>query len=323
MTDLAARGAAQGAGLAGAEGREVVVVHIALLVVGRERVEFLRVARGAERGQGEHLRLAAREEAGAMRARAEAGLAPQRADLLERAAIGAHAVFDDARADHIFFDVVQDALEVTGLGGGHRARWGFARRRVGREDVGGQRIERRFPLGFAGLREGGGHPVAHFRAHFGDEFFFVGEFLVSTFGFAHFFRHLLLQINERLERLVAELQRLDHGVFGNFVGTALDHENGIAGASDAQVEVGIRHLLEGGVEDEFAINEAHAGGGDWPIVRGHPKGDIGDGQGRRCADDGQNVGLVNLVRRERGDDNLDIVVQVFGEERAQWAVGQA
>ena len=50
VADLAALGRADPAGLTGREGREVVVVHVALLGLERERVEDLLHARHAERG---------------------------------------------------------------------------------------------------------------------------------------------------------------------------------------------------------------------------------------------------------------------------------
>ena len=66
VADLAALRAAHEAGLAGGERREVVVVHVALAVVDAEGVEHLLHAGHAERGDVEHLGLAALEQAGAV-----------------------------------------------------------------------------------------------------------------------------------------------------------------------------------------------------------------------------------------------------------------
>ena len=63
VTDVAALGAAHEAGLAGRERREVVVVDVALALSSVERVDALPLARHAERGDREDLRLAAGEEA--------------------------------------------------------------------------------------------------------------------------------------------------------------------------------------------------------------------------------------------------------------------
>ena len=73
--------------LADGEGREVVVVHEALAVLRRERVEPLLLAHRAQGGDGEHLRLAAGEEAGAVGAGQHAHLAGDGADLRRFAAV--------------------------------------------------------------------------------------------------------------------------------------------------------------------------------------------------------------------------------------------
>ena len=74
VADVAALRAAHEAGLADRERREVVVVEVALLGLEPERVEPHLLARGAERGHREGLRLAAREERRAVRARSDAHL---------------------------------------------------------------------------------------------------------------------------------------------------------------------------------------------------------------------------------------------------------
>ena len=74
VPDLATAGAAQRANLAGGERREVVVQHerLRLLADFVDRVEALRILRRAERDRDERLRLAAREERGAVHARQHA-----------------------------------------------------------------------------------------------------------------------------------------------------------------------------------------------------------------------------------------------------------
>ena len=74
VTDLAPAGAAHEAGLAHAEGRELVVVHEALGLFDVQAVDALLVPGRAQGEQGEDLSLAAGEEAGAVRARSDAAL---------------------------------------------------------------------------------------------------------------------------------------------------------------------------------------------------------------------------------------------------------
>ena len=91
VADLAARRAAHRAHFTRGERREVVVQHERLRrLAGRvDRVEALDVVGGAERDGDERLRLAAREERGAVRARQEAGVDRDRADLVRGAAVHA------------------------------------------------------------------------------------------------------------------------------------------------------------------------------------------------------------------------------------------
>ena len=69
VADVAALRAAHEARLPDRVGREVVVVHVAALRLEREVVDALALLGGAEREQGHDLRLPAREERRAVRAR--------------------------------------------------------------------------------------------------------------------------------------------------------------------------------------------------------------------------------------------------------------
>ena len=74
VADVAALGTAQTARLPDAERREVVVVEVTLGSLQSERVQSHLLTRGAERHGRERLRLAAREQRGAVRARGDADL---------------------------------------------------------------------------------------------------------------------------------------------------------------------------------------------------------------------------------------------------------
>ena len=91
VADLAAAGAAQERHLADRERREVVVEHEPLVDLAVHHLDLLLVLGGAERGGDERLRLAAREHGRAVRARQHADLDPDRADLVELAAVEALA----------------------------------------------------------------------------------------------------------------------------------------------------------------------------------------------------------------------------------------
>ena len=99
VADVAALRAAQHAGLADREGREVVVVHVAPLALEREVVDPLSLLRRAERAEAEDLRLPAREEARAVCARAHRRVARDRADLLLAAPVRTPLLDRDLLAD--------------------------------------------------------------------------------------------------------------------------------------------------------------------------------------------------------------------------------
>ena len=90
VADLAAAGAAGGLGLAHGVAGEVVVVHIALLGLLPDGVQLLAGGQGVQRADGQHLRLAAGEQAGAVDPGQHAHLGVQGTDLVLLAAI--HAV---------------------------------------------------------------------------------------------------------------------------------------------------------------------------------------------------------------------------------------
>src|SRR5690606_27707227 len=95
VADLATAGAAHRARLADRVGREVVVEEEGLPVLLDEPVDALLVLAGAERRRDDRLRLAAREERRAVRAREEAHLDADRADRLEVAAVHAAPIVED------------------------------------------------------------------------------------------------------------------------------------------------------------------------------------------------------------------------------------
>ena len=129
VADVAALGAAHEAGLAHRVRREVVVVDVALLVLDAEAVDALELAGAAQREQAHRLRLAAREEGAAVRARDDADLAADRPDLVGRAAVGAALLDGDAVADDVLLDLGERALDLRDALGRRSPRRGAARRR--------------------------------------------------------------------------------------------------------------------------------------------------------------------------------------------------
>jgi hypothetical protein len=90
VSDLAAAGGAHAPRLAhGGGGEEVLQVEALLLVLLSHGVDALRAARAAQRGHRQRLRLATREQRGAVGTRQRPRTAPDRAHVGDAAAVGA------------------------------------------------------------------------------------------------------------------------------------------------------------------------------------------------------------------------------------------
>ncbi len=59
------------------------------------------------------------------------------------------------------------------------------------------------------------------------------------------------RIDHRLEMLVAEHDRAEHHVFGQFLGFRLDHQHGVGGAGDDEIELAFGHLVDLRIEHDI------------------------------------------------------------------------
>ena len=112
VTDFAPARAAHRAHFSRGERREVVVQHERLRRLARfiDGVETLHVVRGSERHRDQRLRLAAREQRGAVRARQNPGLDRDRPHFVRPATIDALARLEDLRAQTVILDVADQRL---------------------------------------------------------------------------------------------------------------------------------------------------------------------------------------------------------------------
>ena len=339
VTDLTALRRTHSTRLARGERREVVVVHVALLLVERDRVEHLLHAGHAEREDRQDLRLAPLEEAGAVRGRDDADLGAQRADVGGTAPVDAHTLVDDVAARHFLLQGAERPL--------HRGRlFGVAARRV---DRAGQRDQRlRFDL-----------TEARVALRLVDDLHRLGgaRLGVVLHGFEDLGRVVeRREVLDRLDRAVRLLEvlaqtglQIDRGgdpalrlfeavgdrLFGDLRCTLLvelprvlgatgfdHHDRDVAvvelAAGDDDLERRFVALLVGGVGDPGALVVREAHGTDRTVER-----DAGHGERGRRAVDRRDVVRVLEVDTEHGGDDLDLVAEVLRERRAQRPVGQA
>ena len=116
---------------------------------------------------------------------------------------------------------------------------------------------------------------------------------------------------------VSEHHRAEHDVFVEFLGFRFDHQHGVGGAGDHEVELGFDHFVERGVEHVFVVDEADPCRTDRAL-----EGRAGDGQRRGGGDQSENVGIVLHVMRQHGDDDLGLVAPAVDEQGADRAIDQ-
>jgi hypothetical protein len=111
---------------------------------------------------------------------------------------------------------------------------------------------------------------------------------------------------------------LEHGRLGEFLGFGFDHQHGVAGSRDHEVERGIFQFLQRRIDFQRAIDEADARGADWPR-----EGNARQGQRCRTRDHRNNIGIVLKIMRKHRRDKLRLVAVTVGKQWADRAVDQA
>ena len=111
----------------------------------------------------------------------------------------------------------------------------------------------------------------------------------------------------------------EHDLFGQLLRFRFNHQHGVLRARDHEIEFGLFHLVERGVEDVFVLSdETDARSAD----RAH-EGRAGQRERRRCRHHRDDVGIVLHVVRQHGDDHLGVAAPAVGEQRADRTIDQA
>ena len=117
---------------------------------------------------------------------------------------------------------------------------------------------------------------------------------------------------------MGEEDGVQHFLFGNFLCTGFDHQDGVLRAGNGQVQAADLELFHRRVDDEFAVHQADAYTGN-----GSQEGDVGYAQGCGSTNHAGNVrGIVGVYGNSRAD-NLHIVMVAFGEHGADGTVDEA
>ena len=317
MADLAALGAAHAAGLAGAERREVVVVHVALALGGLDGIQTLALVEHAERKNREHLGLATLEQTGAVNERQVVVLHHDGTDLVGGTAVDALAGLDDHGAHGLLLEFLERHGDLA-LPGGLLL--------VGELGTDGllQSLDLADTGELVGVAKGGCHLVV-----VGEDALLdlldglVERVLLLDDGAVDLLplgNELVLSLAEGSKGLLAKLHGGEHVVLGDLLGAGLDHRDEVGRAAQLQVQIGVLALLVGGVDDKLAglhvAADAHAGK---RALEGHAAKRHGQGSTHNVDD----VEGVDLVGDERGGDDVHLVAEAVREARANRTVDHA
>src|SRR5579872_6242107 len=300
--------AAQRPRLTGAERREVVVVHVPLGLVLTEAVDDLLVRCRAEGSNRQRLCLTTAEQAAAVNARQHADVDADRPDLGALAPVRPDVLLQD----HLARGLLEQAFE---------CRPDISRLEAllfeVRLNLGLQGVDRGLALLLGRVHQIVVQPRADKFGKSSRQI--VGECLEreDPLFFAARLSHPFLQVDERDDRLMTGVQGLEDHVLRHLVGPGLYHHDRVPRRRHYQIELTVLELRNCGIDNHLSVDVAHSHRSDRSVER-----DIGDGERRRRAVDGKNVGIVLLIEGERGEHDLNVVPEPLREQRAHGTVGK-
>ena len=216
MADLAALRGAHATGLAGAVGREVVLVHVAFALDRLDGVEALPLVEHAERADGERLGLAALEQTRAVHAGKVSWHDVERADLIGAAAVGALAGLDDHLAHGLLLEFLKSGGDIGAPG------CALVLAELAFRDLSFEVLDLAHARELVGILQGRRHAVEVRLDALGD-FGSRGMQLVLHRRGVHLGDELGLLVAESGDGLLTERHGREHVLFGDFLRARFDH----------------------------------------------------------------------------------------------------
>ena len=144
-----------------------------------------------------------------------------------------------------------------------------------------------------------------------------GRRRIGALGLAGLLHQLLDALADFLAAVVAEFDGGQNFLFSSLLGAGFHHHDAALGARDHDADLGRFGFLVGGIRGQLAVDHADAHTGHHVLER-----NIGDGQRRTRAHDGERGGIAQGIGREHQADDLGFIGIAFGEQRADGAVDQ-
>ena len=286
----------------------------AVFKLARQRVDFLRVALGAQSRYHQRLGFATCEQGGAVGAGQHAVADFDGAHGAGVATVNARLASQNLAAHNACFDFKQQVIDFD-----------FVKLHALRGQIGFNGC-----IGFAqSLRArllavdlvGSAQFVFCQRGDFADKCFVFRLWRPSAVllpqGFAGIANQVVNGVDGDFALLVAKHHGAQHHVFAELLGFRFHHQHGRFSACHNQIQLAVFARGLTGVEHIFAVDIAHA-----RSANGTMEGNARHAQ--RCAhrDHGGDVGIHFRVEREGVHYHVHFVVEPFGEQRANGAVNQ-
>ena len=243
-------GAAHGAGFANAVRRHIILMHITLAGFVAYAVQHLGILKGAERGYGHNLGLAAGKHGAAVRAGQQTNLAPYGAYLLHAASVGADAAVDYLIAHYFLGYVIKYRVNILGAVGVYfKEMLGNLLLHLGAA---------RFALVAVKCVKAPLHLIEGICAHK------LGELRTGLIdvhfhlGLAHFRLHVFYKGDNFLYVAVGEQNGLQHFVLAQLVRARFNHHNGVLRAGNGQMQLALFALLAVRVDYILPVDIANA-----------------------------------------------------------------
>ncbi len=282
------------------------MVHIPLFRFLPDGIQLLVGGQGIQRGDRQHLGLAAGKEAGTVYPGQNAYLGGQRTDLVLGAPV--HTVtFQKPRLDDLLLELIGDLVQIL-------IHIGVIRQKqlVPFLD---QRIPARLTdvliVGIHGglrLVHGGGNDLIE--QHLVE----IGVGILEL-GLADLLHHTVNEGDLLLVLLVGGADRLEHHVVRHFVGAGFDHDHFLGGGNHRHVQIADLALLAVGVEHQLAVHQT-----DLQRAYRAVPGNIGDRQRGGGADQGGDLRRAVVVHTHDGAHHRHVVAEIIGKQGANGAV---
>ena len=150
-----------------------------------------------------------------------------------------------------------------------------------------------------------------------DKRFIFGRRLPFPLGLAGFGNQIMDGIDCGLHLVMTKYHTAQHQLFRKLAGLGFNHQNSRFSTRNDQIHIGRFQLRCGRIQHVLTINVANTSSADGAI-----EWNTGNRQSCRCANHGGDIGINFRINRQSMNDDLDIVVEPFREQRTQRAIDQ-